>query len=109
MKNFRKAALAIATASSVALTGTSVAAAEHDKTHVGPVYGSSSEANKEVGKVLGANKELTGEQAFGPFQQPNQPGWWILTKTLGFTAIIGAVAGLGIAVGNFLKNKGIII
>ncbi|MGJ4082732.1 hypothetical protein ACN4DW_04930 [Corynebacterium macclintockiae] len=107
MKNFRKAALAIATASSVALAGTSVASAADD---YGRVYGSDSTATQNVGKVLQADKTIkNGEQGNGPFQQFDQPSWWILTKTLTFTAFVSAIASVGIAIGNYLKNQGIII
>lgn len=108
MKNFRKAALAIATASSVALGGTAVASAEGHQ-NLSPIYGSSDKANKNVGKALGADDKVHGANLWGNEQIDNQPGWWILTKTLTFTAVVGAIAGVGIAIGNYLKNQGIII
>ena len=106
MKNFRKAALAIATASSVALGSTAVASAAEN---VSPVYGSSTQANENVGKALGADRGINGAGAFGIQQNTDQPGWWILTKTLTFAAFAGAIASVGIAIGNYLKNQGIII
>lgn len=107
MKNFRKAALAIATASSVALGSTAVASAEGHQNL--PVYGSSAEANKNVGEALNTGDKVHGANLWGPEQIDNQPGWWILTKTLGFAAFAGAIASVGIAIGNYLKNQGIII
>lgn len=108
MKNFRKAALAIATASSVALGSTAVASAEGHQ-NLSPIYGSSAEANKNVGKALNTGDKVHGANLWGPEQIDNQPGWWILTKTLAFTAFAGAIASVGIAIGNYLKNQGIII
>lgn len=119
MKNFRKAALAIATASSVALGGTAVASAQ--VTNVCPVVGSvekcggeenvtnDGDKTKNYGETLGADQEINGAGAFGVQQNAPQPGWWILTKTLTFTAFVGAIASVGIAIGNYLKNQGIII
>ncbi len=109
MKNFRKAALAIATASSVALGSTAVASAADGHTNLSPIYGSSAEANKNVGEALGTGDKIHGANLWGPEQIDNQPGWWILTKTLTFTAFVGAIASVGIAIGNYLKNQGIII
>lgn len=106
MKNFRKAALAIATASSVALGSTAVASAHENKS---PIYGSSAEANKNVGEALNTGDKIHGANLWGPEQIDNQPGWWILAKTLTFTAFAGAIASVGIAIGNYLKNQGIII
>ncbi|WP_296214816.1 hypothetical protein [uncultured Corynebacterium sp.] len=106
MKNFRKAALAIATASSVALGSTAVASAHEN---LSPIYGSSAEANENVGKALNTGDKVHGANLWGNEQIDNQPGWWILTKTLTFGAIATAIAGLGIAIGNHLKNQGIII
>ena len=59
MKNFRKAALAIATASSVALAGTAVASAETHQ-NLSPIYGSSAEANENVGKALNTGDKVHG-------------------------------------------------
>lgn len=108
MKNFRKAALAIATASSVALGSTAVASAEGHQ-NLSPIHGSSDEAKKNRAEALGADDKVHGANLWGAEQIDNQPGWWILTKTLTFTAVVGAIAGVGIAIGNYLKNQGIII
>lgn len=107
MKNFRKAALAIATASSVALGSTAVASAE-GHTNL-DLSGSSEQAKENRGKALNTGDKVHGANLWGPEQIDNQPGWWILTKTLTFTAFAGAIASVGIAIGNYLKNQGIII
>ena len=119
MKNFRKAALAIATASSVALGGTAVASAQTEGPYRCPLYGSEEhcgdkltnegDKTKNYGDTLNPTGKISGAKVFGPQQIENQPGWWILTKTLSFTAVVGAIAGVGIAIGNYLKNQGIII
>lgn len=116
MKNFRKAALAIATASTVALGGTAVASAQdaeincenaNSDTQVnlsGPC-----KADTPIADILDSDQGITGEDALGSTQGTEQPGWLVLTKVLSYGAIVGAIAGLGIAIGNYLKNQGIII
>ncbi|MCG7266727.1 hypothetical protein [Corynebacterium sp. ACRQJ] len=116
MKNFRKAALAIATASTVALGSTAVASAEDAKINcenansdtqvnlTGPCK--DEDATK---KILGSDQGISGKGGFGLTQTTDQPGWWILTKTLTYGAFVGVIASVGIAIGNYLKNQGIII
>ncbi|WP_298074488.1 hypothetical protein [uncultured Corynebacterium sp.] len=116
MKNFRKAALAIATASTVALGGTAVASAQdaeincenaNSDTQVN-LSGPCKDKNA-IPKILDSDQEITGKDALGSTQGTEQPGWLVLTKVLSYGAIAGAIAGLGIAIGNYLKNQGIII
>ncbi|MDK8870218.1 hypothetical protein [Corynebacterium macclintockiae] len=102
MKNFRKAALAIATASSVALAGTSVASADQFN-QTGP-----KKDEQAFSKILDYETPVIGKDVLGSTQTNGQPGWIVLTKVLSFGAIAGAIAGLGIAIGNYLKNQGII-
>lgn len=116
MKNFRKAALAIATASSVALGGTAVASAQDAEINC---EGANSDtqvnlsgpckADTPIADILDSDQGITGKDALGSTQGTEQPGWWILTKTLTYGAFVGVIASVGIAIGNFLKNQGIII
>ena len=103
MKNFRKAALAIATASTVALGSTAVASADQVNL-TGP-----KKDEKAVSQTLGSDQGISGKDGFGLTQTTDQPGWWILTKTLTYGAFVGVIASVGIAIGNYLKNQGIII
>lgn len=116
MKNFRKAALAIATASSVALGSTAIATAQeaeincenaNSETQVnltGPC-----KKKTAIPEILGSDQPISGKDGFGLTQTTDQPGWWILTKTLTYGAFVGVIASVGIAIGNYLKNQGIII
>lgn len=126
MKNFRKTALVLATATSVAFAGTSVAGAQtttdgssnagntslsSESTNTGDATGSSNFLWK-VGEVLGAHETdaaETGADIWGSTQGVDVSPWAQVFKWGWIIAVTGAVAGLGIGIANELKNRGIII
>lgn len=122
MNNFRKAALALATASAITLSGTAVAGAqENTETPDSSAALSSSENTNEdsatgssnllwkIGNILGADQAVSGEDIFGSTQTENQPAWAPIFKWGTIAAVTGTVVGIGIDIANELKNRGIIV
>lgn len=121
MKNFRKAALALATASSVALAGTAVAGAEAPADNPQSLVAEKTTDNAsgstnifwKFGEVLGAHNgedsEVTGADLFGSTQGKDMAAWSQLFKWGWVAAVTGTIIGIGIGIANELKNKGIII
>ena len=123
MNNFRKAALALATASAITLSGTAVAGAQDtateapsssaalsssDNTTEDSASGSSNLLWK-IGNILGADQGVSGEDIFGSTQTENQPAWAAIFKWGTIAAVTGTVVGIGIGIANELKNRGIIV
>lgn len=137
MKNLRKAALAVATASAVAFAGTSVAGAQTEDENNALTQissetesslagsedqsGSSLSSDKQsedasgssnflsrIGKVLGADQYVDGAQLWGFQQGENLPAWAVLFKVGTIVGVIGTIAGAVIAGINGLKNMGLI-
>lgn len=123
MNNFRKAALALATASAITLSGTAVAGAQDtttetpdssaalsssDNTTEGSATGSDNLLWK-IGNILGADQAVSGEDIFGSTQTENQPAWAALFKWGTIAAVTGTVVGIGIGIANELKHRGIIV
>lgn len=101
----RKAALALATASSVALTGTAVAGAEtagSTPTQNGPTLSS------KAGDWLGKNEENSAAEIFGSTKGKDISGWGALLWAGLIAGIAGTIASAIIGVGNYLKHEGII-
>ncbi|WP_293790583.1 hypothetical protein [uncultured Corynebacterium sp.] len=96
--NIRKAALALATASSVALTGTAVASAETDT----PTLSS------KIGDSLGKDKENSAAEIFGSSKGKDLTGWGVLLWAGLAAGFAGTIASAIIGVGNYLKHQGII-
>lgn len=127
MNYFRKAALALATASAITLSGTAVAGAqENTETPDSSAALSSSENTTEgstnedsatgssnllwkIGNILGADQGVSGEDIFGSTQTENQPAWAPIFKWGTIAAVTGTVVGIGIGIANELKNRGIIV
>ena len=121
MNNFRKGALALATASAITLSGTAVAGAQTaDEEPAGSASLSSTEDSDnaatgssnllwKIGNVLGADQAVSGEDIFGSTQTENQPAWAAIFKFGTIAAVIGTITGIGIGIANELKNRGIII
>ncbi len=109
--NIRKAALALATASSVALAGTAVAGAE---TSGSSAQGGNTAATQgvtgsyKIGKVLGAGDENNAAQIWGSAKGEKLTGWGVLLWTGLAAGIAGTVASAIIGFGNYLKHQGII-
>ena len=110
MRNFRTAAVAAATAVTVAFGGTAVASAESSTTNEDTTSSSSSSSLTQLGKKKGAwsegedgkpvvkpENQVTGEDMFGKETTDNIPEWasdWKKGATaLGITSIIGAIIG----------------
>lgn len=110
MRNFRTAAVAAATAVTVAFGGTAVASAETPSTNENTTSSSSSSSLTQLGKDWGAwtegedgkpvvtpNNQVTGEDMFGTETSEDIPEWasnWKKGATaLGITSIVGAIIG----------------
>ena len=110
MRNFRTAAVAAATAVTVAFGGTAVASAESSSTNENTTSSSSSSSFTQLGKKKGAWSEgedgkpvvkpedqVTGEDMFGTETSDNIPEWasdWKKGATaLGITSVVGAIIG----------------
>ena len=110
MRNFRTAAVAAATAVTVAFGGTAVASAETPSTNENTTSSSSSSSLTQLGKEWGAwtpgkdgkpvvtpDNQVTGEDMFGTETSENIPEWasnWKKGATaLGITSIVGAIIG----------------
>lgn len=111
MRNFRTAAVAAATAVTVAFGGTAVASAESSATNENTTSSSSSSSSlTQLGKdwgawsegddgkpVVEADDQVTGEDMWGTETSDNIPTWasnWKKGATaLGITSVIGAVIG----------------
>ena len=132
--NIRKAALALAAASSVALAGTSVAGAQTQEPSVNgssnttKPAGSSEKGDKEakgsakdgqdasgssklitrIGDVLGADGKLNGGDIFGSSKKEDLKGWGVALWAGLAAGVAGTVASVVIGIGNFLKHQGII-
>ena len=108
MRNFRTAAVAAATAVTVAFGGTAVASAETPSTNENTT--SSSSSSTQLGKDWGAwtegedgkpvvtpDNQVTGEDMFGTETSEDIPEWasnWKKGATaLGITSIVGAIIG----------------
>ncbi|MGJ4070168.1 hypothetical protein ACN4D1_09050 [Corynebacterium macclintockiae] len=102
--NIRKAALALATASSVALAGTAVAGAETPSTDTPKGVTLSS----NIGHKLEKLDPLTGGQFFKPSKDKPLNAWGTLLWAGLAAGIAGTVASAIIGVGNYLKHQGII-
>ena len=100
----RKAALALATASSVALTGTAVAGAETAGTDAPKGVTLSS----KIGDSLGKDKENSAAEIFGSTKGKDLTGWGVLLWAGLAAGIAGTIASAIIGVGNYLKHEGII-
>ena len=128
MNNFRKAALALATASAITLSGTAVAGAQDTGTETpdssaalssseNTTEGSTNEDSAtgstnllwKIGNILGADQGVSGEDIFGSTQTENQPAWAAIFKWGTIAAVTGTVVGIGIGIANELKNRGIIV
>ena len=110
MRNFRTAAVAAATAVTVAFGGTAVASAEPSTTNENTTSSFSSSSLTQLGKKKGAWSEgedgkpvvkpedqVTGEDMFGKETAEGIPEWasdWKKGATaLGITSVIGAIIG----------------
>lgn len=109
MRNFRTAAVAAATAVTVAFGGTAVASAETNNNEGTSSFSSSSSLTQkgkewgaweegEDGKpVVNPGNQVTGEDMFGKEVDPNMPKWASYWKqgtiALGISSVIGAVIG----------------
>ena len=110
MRNFRTAAVAAATAVTVAFGGTAVASAESSSTNENTTSFSSSSSLTQLGKKWGAweadkdgkpvvnrDNKVTGEDMWGEETDPNMPEWASKWKTgvitLGVSSVIGAIIG----------------
>ena len=110
MRNFRTAAVAAATAVTVAFGGTAVASAETLSTNENTTSSSSSSSLTQLGKDWGAwtegedgkpvvtpDNQVTGEDMFGTETSEDIPEWasnWKKGATaLGITSIVGAIIG----------------
>ena len=100
--NIRKAALALATASSVALTGTAVASAETDTPKESVTLSS------KIGDSLGKDKENSAAEIFGSSKGKDLTGWGVLLWAGLAAGFAGTIASAIIGVGNYLKHEGII-
>lgn len=109
MRKFRNAALAVATATTVAISGVSVAAAQDDTTQ-GSVKGLSS--SSELKDKLGWWDKFTGEDVrnwLNPKaeEEGNLPLWAKIFVGGGIAAAAASVLGLVVAPAyNFLKYNG---
>ncbi|WP_273352604.1 hypothetical protein [Corynebacterium resistens] len=127
--NIRKVALAIATASSVALAGTAVAGAEEapakdaktssqssNKENTTPEKGAktsdikekTSAGSKAIGDWLGADGELNADGIWGSDKALNSPAWGAMLWAGLAAGVIGTIASVVIGIGNYLKHEGII-
>ncbi len=102
--NIRKAALALATASSVALAGTAVAGAETPDSNTPKGVSLSS----QIGDKLEKAQEHTGSEFFKPSKDKPLHAWSALLWAGLAAGIAGTVASAIIGVGNYLKHQGII-
>ena len=110
MRNFRTAAVAAATAVTVAFGGTAVASAESSSTNENTTSSSSSSSFTQLGKKKGAwsegedgkpvvkpENQVTGEDMWGTEISENIPEWasdWKKGATaLGITSVVGAIIG----------------
>lgn len=112
MKNFRKAALAAATASAVAFAGTSVAAAQEEGAEsslpAATAEGSLSNGSWDWGTHLDADTPVTGTELLGSEGGEGIAAWGAIWKYGTYALVAGAIAGLIIGGINQLKNMGLI-
>ena len=127
--NIRKVALAIATASSVALAGTAVAGAEeapakdaktsslstNEENTTPEKDAKTSDINekfatgsKALGDWLGADGMLNGDGIFGSDKAQNSPAWGAMLWAGLAAGVVGTIASVVIGIGNYLKHEGII-
>ncbi|OFM59888.1 hypothetical protein HMPREF2678_05260 [Corynebacterium sp. HMSC058E07] len=114
MRKFRNAALAVATATTVAISGVSVAAAEDTQTPPAtekPSAAGSSELKDKIVKGLQLDQQATGDQLFGQKNWKNDekikaatPMWAKIADSLFITTAAISVFGLVVApIYNFLR------
>lgn len=109
--NIRKVALAIATASSVALAGTAVAGAEEapaKDAKTSDINKKFATGSKALGDWLGADGELNGDGIFGSDKAQNSPAWGAMLWAGLAAGVVGTIASVVIGIGNYLKHEGII-
>ena len=102
--NIRKAALALATASSVALAGTAVAGAETPDANAPKGVTLSS----KIGDSLGKDKGNSAAEIFGSSKGKDINGWGVALWAGLAAGFVGTIASIIIGVGNYLKHQGII-
>lgn len=113
MRKFRNSALAIATATTVALGGVSVASAEEtgEKVNLSSISSSDTALSSDLRDTFEWDKPANPEALFGLDKEgfANQPVWAKTMYVTGVIAAIGSVFGLIIApVANFLKYNNFI-
>lgn len=124
MKNLRKAALAVATASSVAFAGTSVAVAQEGTDSSLPTIGDNTESSLPAagegsegslsngswdwGTHLDADTPVTGAEILGSEGGEGIAAWGAIWKYGTYALVAGAIAGLIIGGINQLKSMGLI-
>ncbi|MCG7266728.1 hypothetical protein [Corynebacterium sp. ACRQJ] len=114
MRKFRNAALAVATATTVAISGVSVAAAENDTTPGSTEKQDGVSGSSKLWDKLGFDQEVTGDQIrdwLDPKYKDDDKGdfglWAKLFVGGGIAAAAASVLGLIVAPAyNFLKYNG---
>lgn len=114
MRNFRTAAVALATAATVTVSGVSVASAATgvaDTTNENTVsseFSSHGSSLWEIGEGLEADREVTGEDLFGKETTDDAPAWATEWVNLTIVAGVATLAGAAIGVVNYLKYTGVL-
>lgn len=119
MRNFRTAAVAAATAASVAFAGTSVAfAAENEDSTFSQLSSAIGEAKKDksdetlsskIGSQLDKDKKVSGEALLGEeTEDETNPAWAKIWRDGTYTALGTAIAGALFAAYNFAVYNNIV-